>query len=73
VGEGQYNKAIENFIAVPLIILISLYITASAIDPILQLNNSTFRIMFTIAGGTPTLLFFFRKQTTKHKRIEHKN
>jgi uncharacterized membrane protein YbhN (UPF0104 family) len=57
----QLNKAIENCVAIPLIALIGLYLTASAIDPLLQLNNQTFRITFTIAAGIPAITLFFKK------------
>ena len=70
MGEGQVNKAIENFIAIPIIILIGLYMTASAIDPILQLNNQTFRIIFTVTGGVPTLTFFFKKKIINNKPVK---
>ena len=74
----QINKAIENCVAIPLIALIGLYLTASAIDPLLQLNNQTFRIIFTIAGGVPSIILFFRKNLS-HKpvrleeTIDHEN
>jgi hypothetical protein len=57
----QLNKAIENCVAIPLIALIGLYLTASAIDPLLQLNNQTFRITFTITAGIPAITLFFKK------------
>ena len=57
----QINKAIENCVAMPLITVIGLYLTASAIDPLLQLNNQTFRITFTIAMGIPSIVLFFKK------------
>ncbi len=56
------NKAIENLVAIPLMTLIGLYLAASAIDPLLHLNNQTFRITFTIAGGIPALIVFFKKK-----------
>jgi hypothetical protein len=67
VGESQINSAIENFVAIPLIIIIGLYMAASAIDPILQLNNPTFRVTFTVAGGIPSLTLFFKKKIEDHK------
>ena len=65
VSGGQVSKAIEGFIAKPMIILIALYMLASAIDPLLHLNNQTFRIIFTLAGGFPTLIFFFKTKRRK--------
>ena len=66
----QINKAIENCVAMPLITVIGLYLTASAIDPLLQLNNQTFRITFTIAGGIPSLTLFFKKKIENRKPSE---
>ncbi|PVX24629.1 MAG: hypothetical protein CW716_09670 [Candidatus Bathyarchaeum sp.] len=62
--ENQLNKAIENFVAIPLIILIVIYMIASAIDPILNLNSPTFRVVFTISAGIPSLTLFIKKQLT---------
>jgi hypothetical protein len=67
VGESQLNSAIENFVAIPLIIIIGIYMAASAIDPILQLNSPTFRVTFTVAGGIPSLTLFFKKQIENRK------
>ncbi|MDH5690173.1 MAG: hypothetical protein OEY81_01930 [Candidatus Bathyarchaeota archaeon] len=65
MGENQVSKAIEDFIVIPLIIIIGLYMMASAIVPFLHLDNQTFRIIFTLAGGIPTLAFFFKKKMRK--------
>ena len=62
LDEAQVIKAIYNFIAIPVIIIIGLYLVASAIIPLLHLNNHTFRIIFTLAGGVPTLIFFLQKE-----------
>lgn len=67
MGESQLNKAIENFVAIPLIIVILIYMLASAIDPILNINNQTFRVVFTVAGGIPTLTLFIRKKYLTNK------
>lgn len=61
MDEAQVIKAIKNFIAIPLIIIIGLYLVASAITPFLNLNNHTFRIIFTLAGVS-TLIFFLQKE-----------
>jgi hypothetical protein len=68
--KGQLNEAIENCVVIPLITLIGLYLIASAIDPLLQLNNQTFRITFTIAGGIPSLTLFFKKKIENRKPSE---
>lgn len=67
MGENQLNNAIENFVAMPLIILIIIYMIACAIDPLLNINNQTFRILFTIIGGVPTLTIFIKKKHLDHK------
>ena len=67
--ENQLNKAFENFVAIPLIILIVIYMIASAIDPILNLNSQTFKVVFTISAGIPSLTLFIKKQLeTKQKK-----
>jgi len=65
LGENQVSKTIEDFIAIPLIIIIVLYMVASAIVPFLNLDNQSFRIIFTLAGGIPTLTFFFKNKMRK--------
>ena len=63
----KVSKAVENFIAIPLIILIGLYIVASAIIPFIHLNNQTFTIIFTLAGGIPALTFYFKEKYVNYK------
>ena len=73
MGERQLNEAIANLVAMPLIILIGLYITASAIDPLLHINSQMFRIVFTVAWSIPSLVLFFKKkylQSSKPRLIE---
>ena len=65
MGENEVGKTIEDFIAIPLIIIIGLYMVASAIVPFLHLDNHSFRIIFTLAGGIPTLTFFFKNKMRK--------
>ena len=62
---NQFSKVIENFVAYPLIILIGLYVMASAIVPFIHVNNQTFTIIFTLAGGIPALTFFFKEKIPK--------
>jgi len=61
----QVSKVVENFIVIPLIILILLYMAASAIVPFIHLNNQTFCILFTLAGGVPALTFLFKEKRRK--------
>ncbi len=65
MGENQVSKTIEDFIAIPIIIIIGLYMVASAIVPFINLDNQNFRIIFTLAGGIPTLTFFFKNKMRK--------
>jgi len=60
--EDQFSDAFKTFVAIPLIIIIGLYLLACAIAPFVDLNNLTFRIIFTLAGGVPTLLFYLKSQ-----------
>lgn len=65
LGENQVGKTIEDFIAMPLIIIIGLYMMASAIVPFINLDNQNFSIIFTLSGGIPTLTFFFKSKMRK--------
>jgi len=66
LSEDLVQKAIVDFIVIPIIILLGLYITAGFIDAMLQLNNETFKILFTLVGGIPTFAYYF-----KHKIREY--
>ena len=65
MGENQVGKTIEDFVAIPLIIIIGLYMVASAIVPFINLDNQNFSIIFTLSGGIPTLTFFFKNKMRK--------
>jgi len=60
------NKAIWDFIVLPMIVLLGLYIVASLVDSMLQLNNQTFRALFTAVGGIPTLVYYYRTKLTEY-------
>jgi len=62
LGEDQVTDAIVIFIATPLILIIGLYLIACTIAPVANLNNQTFKIIFTLAGGIPSLLFYSKSQ-----------
>jgi hypothetical protein len=62
LGESKINDVILTFVAVPLIIVIGFYLIACTVAPLAQLNNQTFKIIFTLAGGAPTLLFYSKGQ-----------
>jgi len=52
----SYEKI--NFITLSLMILIGFYLLACTIAPLVNLNNQTFRIIFTTVGGIPSILYY---------------
>jgi hypothetical protein len=73
LGEALVGEVIITFIGIPLIILIALYLVACSIAPIVQLNNQPFRVIFTLAGGVPTLFFYSKsqlKEQQQHKKYD---
>ena len=52
----SYEKI--NFIALSLTIIIGFYLLACTIAPLVNLNNQTFRIIFTTVGGIPSILYY---------------
>jgi hypothetical protein len=63
--QNRIDKAIADFIVIPAIVLIGLYVTATIIDALLQLNNQTFRIIFTGVGGVPFFIYYFRRKMSQ--------
>jgi uncharacterized membrane protein len=59
---NRIDKAIADFIVIPAIVLIGIYVAASLVDAMLQLNNQTFRILFTAVGGVPALAYYFKRK-----------
>jgi hypothetical protein len=66
MGKAKANDAIVTFIAIPLVMLIGYYLIACTIAPLVGLNNQTFKIIFTLAGGVPTLLFYSNNQIKRN-------
>jgi len=62
LDEAQVGKVIVTFVAIPIIMIIALYLIACIIAPLVHLNNQAFRIIFTLAGGAPTLFFYQKNQ-----------
>jgi hypothetical protein len=60
--EDKIDKAIYDFIILPAIVLIGLYITAALIDTMLGTPNSTFRILFVGVGGILYFINYFRRK-----------
>lgn len=65
MSEDRIDKAIADFIVIPAIVLIGLYVTASIIDSMFQLNNQTFRIIFTGVGGVPFFIYYFKRKMSE--------
>ncbi len=72
MNEDQVSEVLVTFIAIPLIMIIALYLVACVIAPLVDLNNQTFRIIFTLAGGVPTL-FFYQKSQIKRTATAQKH
>ena len=66
LSEAQFGEIIINIIAIPVIMFIGFYLLACSIAPIVDLNNQTFKIIFTLAAGVPTLLFYLKNQLEIH-------
>jgi hypothetical protein len=64
--DSKTNKAIFDFIVLPMIVLIGLYIVAALIDSMLQWNNQTFRTLFTLVGGIPALALYFKSKMAEY-------
>ena len=62
-GKIQVNTSIVNFTAISLIIIIGFYLLACAIGPLVNLNNQTIRVILTLVGGIPSILFYSKTQT----------
>ena len=65
LGESEINDVIVTFVTIPLIIIIGFYLIACTVAPFAQLNNQTFKIIFTLAAGAPTILFYSKSQTKR--------
>ena len=62
-GKIQANTSIVNFTAISLIIIIGFYLLACTIAPLVNLNNQTIRVILTLVGGIPSILFYSKTQT----------
>ena len=63
--EDKINKAIYEFIILPTIVLLGLYITAALIETMLGTPNSTFRILFAGVGGILFFISYFKRKMSK--------
>lgn len=77
--KSRVDKAIEDFIVIPFVVLIGIYITSVVIDSMLQLNNQTFKVIFTGVGGIPFVIYYFRRKIseymgqTSREKVEEKS
>ena len=70
MGESQLNEAVENFVAIPIIILIGIYMIANSVAPFLNLNSLTFKVVFTISAGIPSLALFYMQKLNKQTKLK---
>jgi len=68
LSENKVEKAIWNFIAIPVTVLLWLYLTASLIDSMLQLNIEAFEVIFIVVGGVPILIYYFKRKCPSYKK-----
>lgn len=62
MGKTKVDRAIEDFIVIPVIALLGIYIVALLVDSMLHVNNQTFVLIFTGVGGVPFLIVYFKKK-----------
>ena len=65
LGEDRVDKAIKDFIVIPIVVLIGLYVTAAIIDSFLHLNNETFKLIFTGVGGVGFFIYYFKRKMSE--------
>ena len=72
--ERQLNDAVENFVAITIIILIGICTIADSTTSFLNLNSLTFNVVFTIKVGIPSLaLFYMQKVNKKQTKLNRKS
>ena len=62
LDQAQFAEVILIVITIPIIMIIAVYLLACSIAPIVNLDNQIFKIIFTLAGVVPTLLFYLKSQ-----------
>jgi hypothetical protein len=61
----RVDKAIEDLIVIPVVIMFGLYITGAVVDSMLQ-TNFTFKILFAGVGSIPFLIYYYRKKISEY-------
>ena len=67
--ENKNNTSMANFVAYCIIIIIGFYLVASTIVPFVPVPPQTFTIIFTIAGGVPSLFILFNQRYGDRKKF----
>ena len=62
------TEAMADFIVIPSIILIGLYILASIFEFILNTNISQFKLIFIAITGTPIFILYLKEKLTNQKK-----
>jgi hypothetical protein len=63
--QTRTEKAIEDFIVIPFLIMLGLYITGAVVDSMLH-TTYTFEILFAGVGGIPMLIYYFKKKISDY-------
>lgn len=63
--KSRVDKAIEDFIVIPLIVVIGIYVVASVIGSILGLNNEFVKWFFAAVGGIGYFIYYFKKKMSE--------
>lgn len=63
---NRVDRAIEDLIVIPLVVLLGIYITAAFIDSMLQINNVMFRVIFSGVGGVPFIIYYFKRKISEY-------
>lgn len=66
MADRRASRAVTDFIVIPVIILLGIFITANVIDSMLNLNNETFRVLFTGIGGISCFILYFKRKIEEY-------
>ena len=70
--ENQTALSLETLVAYPLMIVIGLYMVASALVPFLEVYPPIFTVVFTLSGGIPAVTLFLKEKLAKYERVSPK-
>ncbi len=63
--EEEATIAIADFIVIPIVFLLGLFIIASVVEFLLTPNIESFKLIFITIAGTPLFILYFREKLTK--------